>query len=484
MKYLIYCRKSTDTEDKQVQSLESQETELLRLAENQNLQVVGILKESMSAQLEGRPVFRQLLEMIIEGKADGIICWKLDRLARNMVEGGRIMDLLGKGVIKEIKTFESTHLPNDNVLMLAVHFGMANQYSRDLSVNVKRGNRTKLEKGEWPNQAPLGYLNQNKSIVIDPERANYIVRIFEMYGTGGYGLNEISKTLYDEGLRTKAGMKVYRNQIERILKNPFYMGMMKQGGKLYEGKHPALISKSAFDKILQVANNRSRPRPQRLFFPLRGFLSCANCGCALTATVKKGYQYYYCTNGKKQCEEHKNYLRENYLYEKVAELLESLVISDRKIELMYKAAQERSVNDSDYILKAIDTLQKALESLVTKESRLLDTYLAEQISKELYDRRILELQNEKTILKKQIKDLETRKPVFTLERIKNVFIQANTSRNEFLDGDDFKKREVIKSLLWNATIKDKNILTVQYKSPFDVIQKRPKNGSISQLLPR
>lgn len=64
----------------------------------------------MSAKAEGRPVFKQVLDMIVKGKADGIICWKLDRPAR-MIDGGKIMDMLGKGIIKEIRTFEATHLP-------------------------------------------------------------------------------------------------------------------------------------------------------------------------------------------------------------------------------------------------------------------------------------------------------------------------------------------------------------------------------------
>src|SRR5690606_14909561 len=125
---LIYCRKSTDTEDKQVLSLESQENELKRLAEAHGLNVVGILHESMSAKAEGRPIFQQLLQLIASGKADAILCWKLDRLARNFIDGGRIIDLLQKAAIKEIRTYEGTHLPSDNVLMLAVNFGMANQY--------------------------------------------------------------------------------------------------------------------------------------------------------------------------------------------------------------------------------------------------------------------------------------------------------------------------------------------------------------------
>jgi len=147
MRFLIYCRKSTDSEDRQVLSLESQENELRRLAESQGLEVVGVLHESMSAKAAGRPIFNQVLRSIAKGEADAILCWKLDRLARNMVDGGQIIDLLQRGSIKEIRTYESVHTPSENSLLLSVIFGMANQFVRDLSVNVKRGMRAKLDKG-------------------------------------------------------------------------------------------------------------------------------------------------------------------------------------------------------------------------------------------------------------------------------------------------------------------------------------------------
>src|SRR3989344_667850 len=109
MKYIIYCRKSTETEDRQVLSLESQENELRRLADANNLNVAAVLKESMSAKSEGRPVFNKMLKLFASGKADGILCWKLDRLARNFIDGGKIIDHLQRSVIQEIRTYESTH---------------------------------------------------------------------------------------------------------------------------------------------------------------------------------------------------------------------------------------------------------------------------------------------------------------------------------------------------------------------------------------
>ena len=484
MKYIIYCRKSTDTEDKQLLSLDAQERELLEIANKNNLNVVGKLRESMSAKSVGRPIFNEMINMILSGKADAILCWKIDRLARNMIDGGNIIDLLGRGIIKEIRTYESTHLPSENAILLAVNFGSANQYSRDLSVNVKRGNREKLSRGEWPNHAPLGYLNnkETKTIIIDKERAKYVIKAFDLYSTGGYGVNEITSILYSEGFRTRSGHKVYRNQLERVLKNPFYTGLMLREGKLYEGKHEPLISKSTYDKILRVADDRSRPRPKRLFFPLRGFLKCESCNCLITASKKKGHDYYYCTNGRKICTEHKSYVRETYLYEAVADILKNLYISDRKIELMYQSAMERSNADNIYTEEALNSLQKELESLRTKESKLLDIFLGEQISKEIYDQRVLELSNNQVVIKKQIKDLENKQPAFTLEPVKNIFKQSSISSKEFLEGDDIKKREIVKNLLWNLTIKDKNIVNIQYKSPFDIIAKMPKNGSILQML--
>ncbi|MDB5204851.1 MAG: hypothetical protein JWP09_879 [Candidatus Taylorbacteria bacterium] len=365
MKYLIYCRKSTENEDRQIQSLDSQENELRRLAEAQGLEILDVLKESMSAKAEGRPVFKQMIEMIMRGKAQGIICWKLDRLARNMIDGGKIMDLLGKSIIKEIKTFESTHLPSDNVLMLAVHFGMANQFVRDLSVNVKRGNRAKLEKGGWPHHAPLGYYNDKatKTIQIHKEQAKYVSRAFELYSTGSYGVKQVADILFDEGFRAKSGKKVYENQIQRLLDSPFSSGLMVSNGKYYEGNHTSIISRNMFDKIQYLMHNKSRPRPKRLFFPLRGFLSCNNCGCALTASVKKGHHYYYCTNGRGNCNEHKSYLREIELYKIIGKELASLQITPEKIEIMYESAKERNGSKAVYAEQAIETLKKELGTL-------------------------------------------------------------------------------------------------------------------------
>src|SRR3972149_10691011 len=163
MRYFLYARKSTDVEDKQVLSIEAQIDELRMLAKRENLSIVEEFIEKRSAKIPGRPIFNDMLSRIQNGEAQGIVCWKIDRLSRNPVDSGRISWLLQQGTIAKIVTHDRAYLPHDNVLLMSVEFGMANQYIRDLSVNVTRGLRQKARMGIYPSTAPLGYLNDPRS---------------------------------------------------------------------------------------------------------------------------------------------------------------------------------------------------------------------------------------------------------------------------------------------------------------------------------
>jgi site-specific DNA recombinase len=487
MKYILYCRKSTESEDRQVMSIEAQEREMLDIAKRKELSVVTILKESRSAKDEGRPLFDEMIRLLNTGKADAILTWKLDRLARNFRDGGVIIDMLQKGAIKEIGTHDQTCFPSDNVLMLAVEFGMANQYIRDLSANVKRGNREKLARGEWPNHAPFGYINDKatKTVIVDEERKSYIIRMYELYATGTHSYKEISDILFVEGMRTRTGKKVFKSQIQRVIMNPFYHGVMVRDGKSYIGKHEPLISRTLFDKAQAVTQQKTRPRPKTLFFPLRGFLTCESCGCSLTASLKKGHHYYYCTNGKQICDEHKSYMREKYLYEKVADVLSEIHFDEGLVEIMYEAAKEKAQTDDSYAETVVKNLSKGLEMTKRKESRLLDSYLSEQIPQALYEAKMREIANEKTGIERQITETREKNPdrVSTLEPIKDIFLSSSRATKEFLGADDTKKQLILEKLLWNISLQDKNIVSYQFKSPYNILARTPKNCSISDLLP-
>ncbi len=158
-KYFLYARKSTDVEDKQILSIEAQLAELRELAKRENIYIFDEFIEKRSAKIPGRPIFNTMLSRIQNGEAQGIVCWKIDRLSRNPVDSGKIQWLLQKGIIQHIQTHHQSHYPNDNVLMMSVELGMANEYIRQLSENTARGLRQKARNGDFPSLAPFGYIN-------------------------------------------------------------------------------------------------------------------------------------------------------------------------------------------------------------------------------------------------------------------------------------------------------------------------------------
>jgi site-specific DNA recombinase len=310
-KYFIYCRKSTEDEDRQILSIDAQLSELNAIALQNGMSVVATFTESKSAKGPGREIFNEMLRRIEQGEANAILSWKLDRLARNFDDGGKIIGLLQRGVIQEIRTFEKSYLPTDNVLMIAVELGMANQYVRDLSVNIRRGIREKVRRGIYYGKAPLGYFNEPKLRTIEPHPVYFskVKRVMELFATGQYSLTAIQKELATAGIvgeRSKKPLPL--SSIGSFLRNPFYYGVFLHKGEMHQGIHAPMISKQRFDEIQAALVSIGKPRKKRgdKGFLFLNFATCATCGHCITGerhTKRSGrrYGYYRCS--------HKNKLR-------------------------------------------------------------------------------------------------------------------------------------------------------------------------------
>lgn len=309
MKYLVYCRKSSEEEDRQIQSIDSQKRELMRLfAADGGIEIVDTLEESQSAMTTGRPVFNQALDRIERGEAEGLIAWAPDRLARNSVDGGRVIYLLDAGKIKDLKfatfTFENT--PSGK-FMLSILFGQSKYYSDALSENVKRGIRTKIENGWLPNMAKIGYLNDpaTRTIIADPERFPLIRELWELMLTGSYSARRIRDIMAERGLRTlrrkrEGGRPLALSSIYNILTNPFYAGVIPWKGRLYPGKHAAVITMDEFERVQDLLGRPTKRRAQKRQFAFTGTFKCGECGFSVTAEEKTNrfdshYTYYHCS---------------------------------------------------------------------------------------------------------------------------------------------------------------------------------------------
>jgi site-specific DNA recombinase len=487
MKYVLYCRKSSEAEDRQVLSIDSQEAELRRLAERDNIKLSKVFKESMSAKAPGREIFEEMLAYLEKDRGSVLLVWKLDRLARNALDGGKVSWLMDRGIISEIRTPEKVFRNvSDDKFMMSLDFGIAKKYVDDLSTNVKRGNRAKLERGDWPNHAPFGYLNNkaDKSVIVDEKNRRYVKRLFELYATGRYGLKEVANILYAEGLRTSSGLKKRAGHIHRMLKLPFYYGVMERDGKFYPGNHEPIISKELYDQANAVLNGKLHPQSKGMFFHLRGFLKCANCGCMLTASKKKGHDYYYCTNGKGVCGEHKKYMRSEYLDEIVSQLFKKLQTDEELVDMAFEAAKEQSQTDVRYLELSREKLLNELGLVRQKQNKLLDSYLAELITEEVFKAKTAVLNQQKVSIEAEIKkvNLENANGNGTLELVKTAFLKANIAQKRYLAANDQEKRILVSELLWNLSIGSRKVQDLQFKSVYALIAKEPKPSDLKGML--
>src|SRR3990167_6395512 len=258
-KYFLYVRKSTDVEDKQVLSIEAQITELRAYAKQEKLEIIEELIEKQSAKIPGRPIFNEMLEKIENGEANGILAWNPDRLARNSVDGGRIIYLLDTGKLASLKfpTFWCDNT-SQGKFMLNIAFGQSKYYVDSLSENTKRGLRQKVRNGEYPTLAPVGYINDSriKSVVVDKKTAKIIKQAFELYVKGNQRLEDIANFLAKKNKISKRGNIIHKSRATSILSNPFYTGLFRYGGELHEGKHEPIISKKLFDQAQEMLKLR------------------------------------------------------------------------------------------------------------------------------------------------------------------------------------------------------------------------------------
>src|SRR5262245_5627305 len=250
-KYLLYARKSTDEDDRQVLSIESQLIELRELARKENSEIIEEFIESRTAKEPGRPIFNQMIAKLENGLGgNGILAWHPDRLARNSVDGGKIIYLVDTGKIKDLKfpTFWFENTPQGK-FMLNIAFGQSKYYIDNLSENIRRGHRAKLRRGVYPGTAPIGYLNNHRTrdIDIDLERVQMIRKGFELYATGKYTLKQIARAFKDMGLRSQKGNVLAVSCVQRILSKSFYYGIFKFKGETYQGTQEPIVSKKLFD---------------------------------------------------------------------------------------------------------------------------------------------------------------------------------------------------------------------------------------------
>ena len=455
-KYILYARKSTDEDDRQVLSIEAQMAELKEFAAKEKLEIAASLCEAKTAKEPGRNLFGEMLRRISDGEADGILAWHPDRLARNPIDGGQIIYMVDTGKINSLKFpcfwFENTP---QGKFMLNIAFGQSKYFIDNLSENVKRGLRQKLRRGEYPGWAPLGYVNdlKNHTIALDPGKHKLVKRIFELYATGNYGLKELSIKFDGHGLKSQSGKKAYPSVIERILKNSFYCGVFKYNGELHEGKHEPIITKKLFDEVQVVMRTRGRPHKNKMHnYTFTGLMKCGTCGCYITAEQKKGHIYYRCTKKKGACDE--KYIREEALTEQMKDILQKVSLPDVWAEKMLEKIEQEKNSETQSNSALAQSLKTQIDTVNNKLDKLLDSHLDGTIEKLDYLKKKESLINEKLVLDGKNKEILD-KGGNRLEPLREFILSSCQAKKIALEGDLQKIRTFLKKIGSNFTVKGK-----------------------------
>jgi len=521
----MYCRKSSEDEDRQVASNESQVRELIPLATRDNLRLHRTIQESASAKSAGtRTLFNGMVEQIRIGEANGIICWHPNRLSRNAVDAAVLVDLMDKGKLLEIRMpgqiFKNS--PQDKFLF-SLLCSQAKLENDNKSRDVTRGLESKLKMGWRPGVAPMGYLNDKtknrgeRDLYNDEERFPLVKKMWQLMLTGTRTPPQILRIANEQwGFRTRrtkrqGGAPLSLSSIYNVFHNPFYYGSFEYpigSGKWFQGNHEPMVSKEEFDRVQVLLGRRGNPRPSKhMTFSFTGLIRCGACAGTITAEEKHQvicsvcqfkfayrsrqtcphcetaiakmtnpmilqYTYYHCAKRKAGCKQPS--IRAAQLERQIADQLGRIQISDKFKSWSFKYIHElyaEEIRTAEHIAqnrdKAYADCSKRLQSLIalkTSPENADGSLLSDQ---EYGEQRRRLLQDQARFA--QSREDITREAEAALKKAQATFEFAHSARRCFDEGDFQVKKQILASIGSNLILFNKK-LSIEAKLPFKLIQ--------------
>ena len=483
MKAIILARVSTEEQKEAGNSLPAQIERLKNYCRAKDFKITKIFSFDESAYKTKRDEFDKILEYLKSNKEKTAVCFdKVDRFSRNVFDK-RVASLFDLAMKDKIEL----HFASDNLVItpnisatekfhFSMNLGLAKYYSDAISDNVKRAYENKIKRGEWIGKAPIGYIdlqNEHKDKEPDPARSHFIVRIFEIYATGDSSMRIIRDEMEKIGLKsnTKNPKPLSVSQIEHILKNPFYYGIMRIKGKLHPHKYQPLISKALFDEAekVRISYHKKPFKYASKPFIFRGMIKCADCGCTITPETTKGHIYYSCTNYHRF---HKKriYVREQELLKPIYGILKNIQLSDDKIREITEDLRKSNEAKNHFHEQSLRALRKEYDQIGNRISKMFDLRLDDSsITEEMFNKKLKEYKERQTEINEEIQR--------HTNADENYYIIANTILNLakkayeiFQSSEVPEKRQLLNFLLQNCKLQGRK-LSFELKTPFNTVLK-------------
>lgn len=472
-------------------SLPEQRAIIKAYADRIGATIIEWFEETRTAAKAGRPVFARMTTLLRAGKAEGVIIHKLDRGTRNFRDWAEIDELIESGV--------DVFVANDNLdlrsrggrLAADVQIAVAVDYIRNLREEALKGIHGRLKQGIFPSHAPIGYLDRGagKPKTIDPVRGPLVRYLFELYATGAYTLRDLTAKGIAAGLRNLNGNPLRLTQIQKILRNPFYAGMIRSRRfGVFTGAHEPLMKRSLFDSVQSVLDGKFVRRTKQYDFLFRRMLHCKTCGRSLIATAKKGHIYYRCSTITCPTTS----VREDRVDADIRQLLGEVTLAPDELSDIGQKLADRAKNGTELVESRRSALQDALLAANARMTRLTDLLLDGKIDAAAHDERRDALVMERQKLAQDLASLEEDRR-HILDTAKQIVELARCPVFLYETADFWKKRRLLEIVLSNCKVTGKT-LEFSLREPFAAIAKRsllqlgrphwstPRTFSIEEIL--
>ena len=441
-----------------------------------------------SARSADRPELQKMLEYVKENadRVDYVIVHKVDRLARNRGDDIVIMRVLNECGVQLVSASESIDDTPAGMLLHGIMSSIAEFYSQNLAAEVKKGMGQKVKNGGTIGRAPLGYLNvrrvdekgrEERTVILDEERAPLIKLAFEEYATGNWTVADLAEHLAMCGLTTRATPKIAsipipKKALYNILVNPYYKGTVSYRGVEYTGLHPALIAPEIWQQvqdILDLHRNGERTREHPHF--LKGSLFCAKCGSRMFINYTRShsgviYPYFVCggrhnkTTGCKQ----RAILIED-VEQKVEELYDQYSYPPFIREHLEKWLEEHIKAEQAKYATELDGMRREKEKLEHKRRKLLEAHYSDAIPLEL-------LKSEQQMISKQLAAIEHQLKAYNytfetiLQRLREAMDLIEDCGATYRAADDYIKRMMNLAIFKRILVDNDGSVTAELTEPF------------------
>lgn len=448
-----YVRVSTVKQGDGV-SLEAQQEAIESFAARNDIIISKWFEEKETAAKRGRTIFNRMIAELKRGQAAGVVFHKIDRSARNFADWARIGDLADAGIDVHFATESLDFRSRGGRLTADIQAVIAADYIRNLRDETIKGIQGRLKQGLYPFKSPLGYQDngRGKPKTIDPVRGPLVRQLFELYATGNYSLWGMRKEAKAIGLYSESGKPLSKTSIEKILRNPFYMSVIriKRSNKLYEGIHEPIVSPSLYKQVEDVRMGRDNKKSTKHQHRYRGLFRCGHCFGAMIPELQKGRVYYRCH--EKGCAT--KTVREDRIEEVVQSFLKCYALTDEQVEELRDRFKTHLEARSDDAAAARASLE--LSKLEERLSNLEDKWLDGNVDDETYERKknsiIMDRQEWRKVAEKvTAKETTLRNLDKFLELVKSLYLT-------YVSAVETQKREIVQFATSNRIVSGKNVV--------------------------